>query len=68
MEWRRIPNYPDYEISKGGTIRRVTPGVRWPVGHVLRPRRDGFVKLYRRPYNPEQVSVRALLEQVWPTE
>jgi len=44
MEWRRCPNFPDYEVSEFGDLRRLTPGRGARVGVVLKPfiRDDGY--------------------------
>lgn len=52
IEWRRLKNFPDYEISSIGGCRRATPHPRspdlFPVGYVLEPWRHsrGFYLCY----------------------
>jgi HNH endonuclease len=36
MEWRKLPQFPDYEFSERGDVRRLTQGGRrYPAGYVL---------------------------------
>jgi hypothetical protein len=37
-EWRRIPSFPDYEVSSDGKIRRFRDGHSYPKGYVLKQR------------------------------
>ena len=52
IEWRPIPNIPDYEVSTVGSIRRSSPGKSTRVGRELRLQitADGycFVMIRRR--------------------
>lgn len=49
--WQIIPNFPDYEASDNGRIRRYTNGTNTSAGHILRPNMSpkGYLnlKLYR---------------------
>lgn len=51
LEWRPVPDYPDYEISTFGLVRRVRASGAHRAGRVLRPSlSDGIyptVELYR---------------------
>lgn len=44
--WRPAPDFPDYEVSDRGRVRRATPSRRAPVGYVLTPGRvsDGYLQ------------------------
>lgn len=43
-EWRICPNFPDYEVSERGDVRRLTPAKGAVVGKVMTPyvREDGY--------------------------
>lgn len=45
MEWRKIDDAPDYEVSNTGIVRRVVDSRRAPAGSILKPRKDrgGYV-------------------------
>lgn len=46
MRWVTLPEFPDYEISEAGDVRRATPGGRrYPIGYVLtpKPHQRGYV-------------------------
>lgn len=45
-EWRLIPDFPDYEVSECGDVRRIKDGVTRKAGHTLSGNVD--VKGYRR--------------------
>jgi hypothetical protein len=36
-QWRTVANFPAYEVSDFGRVRRRIPGGKWPAGHMLRP-------------------------------
>lgn len=39
MRWLRLPEFPDYEVSERGDVRRTTRGGRrYPAGYVLQPK------------------------------
>jgi len=46
-----VPDYPDYEVSEYGHLRRLTKSKTYPKGHVSRPYidRDGYVRYTIRP-------------------
>lgn len=50
-QWKPIPDYPDYEISDAGRVRRTTPGQGTAAGRLRKvsPRNRGYltVTLYR---------------------
>jgi hypothetical protein len=35
-EWRRVPDFADYEVSDDGQVRRATPGKATRIGRLLR--------------------------------
>lgn len=46
MRWLSLSEFPDYEISEAGDVRRTTPGGRrYPIGYVLtpKPHQRGYV-------------------------
>ena len=46
MRWVSISEFPDYEISEAGDVRRLTQGGRrYPIGYVLtpKPHQRGYV-------------------------
>jgi hypothetical protein len=36
MQWKPIPNFPDYEISEYGDVRRLTSAATRKIGHVVK--------------------------------
>ncbi len=58
-EWRTILDYPDYEVSDDGRVRRAVARHNWPAGYELRPAtaRNGghrFVMLSRAGVSKKQ--------------
>lgn len=52
-EWRMIPEWPEYEVSEDGDVRRVLASRGAQVGHILKPwlnKKTGYlmVALWRR--------------------
>lgn len=52
--WRQLSEFPDYEISEAGVVRRLTDSHCAKRGRVLRPKTDRYGYLVVRPfYNGE---------------
>lgn len=49
-EWRQCAEFPDYEISEDGVVRRLTDSHCAPRGKVLRPKTDRYGYLAVRPF------------------
>lgn len=66
MEWRRCPNFPDYEVSEQGDFRRLTPGRGARVGIILKPfiREDGY-PMYMPRRDGETLHVKAHQLVAW---
>jgi hypothetical protein len=41
VEWRRIPGFPEHEVSEHGDVRRLVASGRYPAGHVLAKKKHG---------------------------
>ncbi len=50
VEWRQLRDFPDYEISEYGSIRRLTDCASAKRGKVLRPKTDKYGYLCVRPF------------------
>jgi HNH endonuclease/NUMOD4 motif len=50
VEWRQIAEFPDYEISEDGEVRRLTDSKCAPRGYVLKPKTDRYGYLAVRPF------------------
>ena len=46
-EWRTCQDFPDYEVSEFGAVRRLTACARAPAGYVFVPRadKDGYLRV-----------------------
>ena len=44
-EWRPIPEWPEYEVSNDGQVRRVAPGQGAIVGRILKPSGRRYVTI-----------------------
>lgn len=51
IEWRQLVEFPDYEISELGVVRRLTDSRCAKRGHVLRPKTDRYGYLAVRPFH-----------------
>lgn len=50
IKWRQLAEFPDYEISELGIVRRLTDSHCAPRGRVLRPKTDRYGYLAVRPF------------------
>lgn len=49
-EWRQLAEFPDYEISETGSIRRLTDSACARRGYILKPKVDRYGYLTVRPF------------------
>ena len=40
IEWRPVPEWPEYEVSSEGQVRRVAPGPGTRAGRLMKPQLD----------------------------
>ncbi len=45
-KWRIIPNWPEYQVSENGDIRRIAPAAGAVVGRILKPMRNQKTKYF----------------------
>ena len=47
-EWKNLPDWPMYEISDDGQVRRTVQGRNWPAGKIKTPQRmpNGYLQVH----------------------
>ncbi len=64
-EWRPVPDWPEYEVSRSGQIRRVRPAFGAVVGRILKPTRNattGYVSvMLSRPAENKRTDIHRLV-------
>ncbi len=67
-EWKQVAEFPDYEVSEHGTIRRLTDSNCAKRGKVLRPKIDKYGYLVVRPFRDGRgryMTVHRLVAMAW---